>query len=111
MTPAPEERPALSSPFHAVDEAEPWSEGSTLYMYVPPHGEDAAVATSHDLEDLAPFDQELVVSATRQSNGNVSVGLPAGEDGKVETMLAKLAFQHLRVIGRNQISMGVRDDE
>lgn len=90
-------------------DGELWSAGETVHLYVPVYGASQVPVTSHDPDDLAQFPQDQVVTATRKPNGNVVIGLPKGDDGKVETMLAKMSHEIFKNLGRSQISLGGKD--
>lgn len=104
-----QEPEASTQALRLMDGEQPWGAGETLFIHVPELDSGEVPTASHAEEDIAHLDQSLIVAATRKSNGNVVVSLPA-EDGKVETMLAKLSHELMRNLGRKQVSMGVRDE-
>lgn len=87
---------------------EPWSEGPTVWVRVPAHGSGEVAEFSHSRED---FEGEEVVEVHRRPNGNVSIRLPADEDGTVESVTAKAAHEIMSLFGRSNLSLGVQSDE
>jgi hypothetical protein len=99
--------PTGSGFVQSLDDAEPWSEGDTIYIHMPAYDEGPVPSFSHDPEAMGA-DESRWVTATRRSNGNVVVGVPASE-GKVEVMLAKQAHELMRNLGRNSVSVVTRE--
>jgi len=95
-------------PVRSLDGVAPWDDGDVVHMHVPAYGSGGIPVASHNPDDLQGFDQSLVVTATRKPNGNIVIGAPT-EDGRVETMLVKLAHEVVRNLGRKSITIGGKD--
>jgi len=104
-----ESQPMAPTALQSIDGSMPWEDGDTIYMVVPPYGEQRSPTFSHLREDIQD-DPSWVVTMVRQANGNIAVRLPPDEDGMVSTMQAKQAHELLSALGRRQISMGVSDE-